>query len=256
MVGGIVEAEGEKWLHAPFSAGFGAVCWRRPLATWAWAGVLMALEEWARGEGLTGISLVLTPWFYHPSRDETLQFCLLKAGYTLAGAELTAFLSASRGIAAKGRQNARRAQRHGAQLMELELGEAYRFIKRCKDEAGLPVSVTEDEMLNLAAAVGDKLGAWGVFFHGELGGAMIVQRLNPRCSLGFMWAHDDRFSKARAADFLVVRAAEAEFSLGAKVFDLGTVSIGGEVVEGVERFKRKLGAAHALRARYIRRLDG
>jgi len=253
LTGGVVrDAEGPS-LRSPFSSSFGGLAPVGRLSLRQALAVVAELEAWARREGVRRIVLQPPPLVYASQVDETLEFALRHAGFAQIAAELTYYLDGLDGIDPVVPRNARKAQAEGCRFAETDdLAGVIEFLAGIKTLRGHPFDLRAEDVVRLAAEFPGRVSAFEVTREGERVAAMLAYALSRRVVLGFHWAQRAEAQQHRPTDLLVLEAARWAFARGARVFDLGTTTLGGEPEWGVTRFKEKFRPLGALRRRFAR----
>ncbi|HWQ28242.1 MAG TPA: GNAT family N-acetyltransferase [Dehalococcoidia bacterium] len=253
LTAGVVDDGGGPVLRSPFSASFGGPVLVERLSLRQAIAVVSALEAWARAEGLAQIVLQPPPAIYWRDLDESLEFALRYAGYTVAGTELTYYLGGLGGLHPVVLRNARKATAAGCRVVPTaDLDRVWEFLAGVKALRGHPFDLRREDTVRLGEAFPGRVVGFEVRHAGETVAAMLAYLLNERTTLAFHWAQRPEAQHYRPSDLLVLEAARWAFARGARTFDLGTVTLAGQPVWGVARFKEKFRPFAALRRRYAK----
>jgi hypothetical protein len=253
LTAGVVDDGVGPVLRSPFSASFGGPVLVERLSLRQAIAVVSALDAWARAEGLARIVLQPPPAIYWRDVDESLEFTLRHAGYTLAGTELTYYLGGLDRLDPVVLRNARKASAAGCSVVQTaDLGRVWEFLASVKALRGHPFDLRREDITRLAEAFPGRVVGFEVRRAGETAAAMLAYVLNRYATLGLHWAQRPEAQHLRPTDLLVLEAARWAFARGARAFDLGTTTLDGEPEWGVTRFKEKFRPLGALRRRFVR----
>ena len=252
---GLIAEDGLTILTAPFSAGFGGFLLKPGLSIRKMLALLEAARQAAKRLGANAIRLITPPFIYQEQISDALDYALVASGFSEEPGELTAFLSCGKQIGAQARQNAKRALKEGLVFeADYDLAEIHGFIAEEKEKLKFSFNLPLAPLLELNRRIPQAIYGARLALKGATAAAIIGQRINQRASLGFAWAHDPEFSPMKPVDLLLAETARQAFAEGRQFWDMGTVTLGGKLVQGVARFKNKFDPDYALRRKFQIRL--
>lgn len=253
LAGGIVPSAGRRELAAPFSASFGGISHTPGLSLGEAVALVDELIRAAGRYGVQSIRLAQPPSIYSTETDDRLDFALLHAGFTPATADLTLYLSGgNRTTRSSVVRNVKRAENNGLEFRETDDAAAvWDLLHRWKESRKLPLSVSRGDLAALKAAFPDHIRAFLTLSGNRPIGAMVLYQLNRRTALAFAWDEDEDYRSSRPNDFMLTRVINVALTGGTACLDLGTVTLQGEPVWGVTRFKENFGPRGALRKTYV-----
>ena len=110
---------------------------------------------------------------------------------------------------------------------------------------------TLEELVRLFELFPDRLVVFEATLEGKVVGGCLVIVCNTSASIAFYICDDGEHRPLRVAEAALAGAAGFLKRSGCRYFDLGTVSMQGELNWGLVRFKAKFGGTVQLRERYV-----
>ncbi|GAB3825013.1 hypothetical protein GCM10028821_05140 [Hymenobacter jeollabukensis] len=225
------------------------------------------LEEWLRAvhetlaaQGCLAWQLRLPPFAYEPTSG-ALVAALERLGYWVELAEIDTYLPLDQPYEARLHPSERRrlhkCQRHGFRFEQeppLLLPLAYEFLRRCREEKGQALSLSEAQLTALFRdfprdyllfSVRDAAGDWAALTVAVLAGRGVLYNFYPASPLRY-----NAFSPV-----VLLNAGLHAFGLasGLRLLDLGTSTLPEGQNESLLRFKRHLGGVPSLKLTLTRR---
>lgn len=217
------------------------------------------LEEWLRAvhQELGGQRwrLRLPPFAYEPATSGPLVAALQRLGYQVELAEIDTYLPLDEAYEARLHPSERRrlhkCQRHGFRVEQeppLLLPLAYEFLRRCREEKGQALSLTEAQLTALFRAfprdyllfsVRDAAGDWAALTVAVLAGRGVLYNFYPASPLRY-----NAFSPVVLLNAGLHAFGQAS---GLRLLDLGTSTLPEGLNESLLRFKRHLGGVPSLK---------
>ena len=221
------------------------------------------LEAWLRAarqqaEAAASTSawwLRLPPFAYEPATSGPLVAALQQLGYQVALAEIDHYLPLDQTYEARLHPSERRrlhkCQRHGFRVEQeppLLLPLAYEFLRRCREEKGQVLSLTEAQLTGLFRdfprdyllfSVRDAQGEWAALTVAVLAGCDVLYNFYPASPLRY-----NAFSPV-----VLLNAGLHAFGQASslRLLDLGTSTLPTGLNESLLRFKRHLGGTPSLK---------
>ncbi|WP_227763862.1 hypothetical protein [Hymenobacter sp. 15J16-1T3B] len=220
------------------------------------------LDEWLRtaheqlaAHGCRSWQLRLPPFAYEPARSGALVAALQRLGYQVELAEIDTYLPLSQPYEARLHPSERRrlhkCQRHGFRFEQeppLLLPLAYEFLRRCREEKGQALSLTEAQLAALFRdfprdyllfSVRDAAGDWAALTVAVLAGRGVLYNFYPASPLRY-----NAFSPVVLLNAGLHAFGQAS---GLRLLDLGTSTLPEGLNESLLHFKRHLGGVPSLK---------
>ncbi|WP_400191179.1 hypothetical protein [Hymenobacter sp. B81] len=230
---------------------------------------LAVVREWiALGEqelaacGARQLTLRLPALAYAPRAGAQVAEALRLGGYRVALAEIDSYLPLDQPYEAQLHTSERRrlhkCRRHGLHVEQeprLLLPAAYAFLRRCREEKGQSLSLSEAQLTALFTAfprhyflfsVRDPAGEWAALTVAVLVGNGVLYNFYPASPL-----HLNAFSPVVLLNAGLHAFGQAS---GLRLLDLGTSTLPGGLNESLLRFKRHLGGRPSLKLTFTRTL--
>ncbi|RTQ52420.1 GNAT family N-acetyltransferase [Hymenobacter gummosus] len=221
---------------------------------------LAAVQQQLTAQGLRRLTLRLPPFAYEPQRSGPLVAALQRQGYRVQLAEMDTYLPFSRDYEAhlhpSERRRLHKCERHGLRFEQeppLLLPLAYDFLRRCREEKGQRLSLTEERLTQLFRdfprdyllfSVRDAQGDWAALTVAVLAGGGVLYNFYPASPLRY-----NSFSPV-----VLLNAGLHAFgrASGLRLLDLGTSTLPTGPNESLLRFKRHLGGVPSLKLTLVR----
>ncbi|WP_139361927.1 hypothetical protein [Hymenobacter sp. CRA2] len=220
------------------------------------------LDEWLRrvhealaAQAVTSLTVRLPPFAHEPRTSGALVAALQRAGYQISQAEINTHLPLDRTyeahLAPSERRRLHKCQRHGFQVEQeppLLLPLAYEFLRRCREEKGQALSLTEEQLTGLFRqfprdyllfSVRDAAGEWAALTVAVLAGRGTLYNFYPASPLRY-----NAFSPVVLLNAGLHAFGQAS---GLRLLDLGTSTLPTGLNESLLRFKRHLGGVSSLK---------
>ncbi|WP_160328188.1 GNAT family N-acetyltransferase [Solirubrum puertoriconensis] len=242
--------------RSPWQAPFGGPQLLRPDVP---AGVL---DEWLTqvhlglaARGAQRLVQRLAPFAYEPRTMGPLVAALQRTGHTISLAEIDSYLPLEHAYDARLHPSERRrlhkCLRHGFRVEQeppLLLPLAYEFLRRCREEKGQTLSLTQEQLMDLFRrfpreyllfSVRDAAGEWVALTVAVLAGRGVLYNFFPASPLQY-----NSFSPVVLLNAGLHAFAQAS---GLRLLDLGTSTLPTGHNESLLRFKRHLGGVFSLK---------
>ncbi|UYZ61082.1 GNAT family N-acetyltransferase [Hymenobacter latericus] len=249
--------------RSPWQAPFGGPQLLRPDVP---AGVL---DEWLTlghlglaARGARQLVQRLAPFAYEPRTMGPLVAALQRTGNRVSLAEIDSYLPLDQAYEARLHPSERRrlhkCLRHGFRVEQeppLLLPLAYEFLRRCREEKGQALSLTQEQLLDLFRrfpreyllfSVRDAAGEWVALTVAVLAGRGVLYNFYPASPLQY-----NSFSPVVLLNAGLHAFAQAS---GLRLLDLGTSTLPTGLNESLLRFKRHLGGVPSLKLTLEREL--
>lgn len=217
---------------------------------------LRAAQQQAEAAAGTGAWWLRLPAFaYEPATSGPLVAALQRLGYQVALAEIGNYLPLDQPYEARLHPSERRrlhkCQRHGFRVEQeppLLLPLAYDFLRRCREEKGQHLSLTEAQLTRLFRdfprdyllfSVRDEAGDWAALTVAVLAGREVLYNFYPASPLRY-----NAFSPVVLLNAGLHAFGQAS---GLRLLDLGTSTLPTGLNESLLRFKRHLGGVPSLK---------
>ncbi|GAB2968383.1 hypothetical protein GCM10027048_44050 [Hymenobacter coalescens] len=212
--------------------------------------------------GAERLRLRLPPFAYEPVTSGPLVAALQRQGYRVELAEIDAYLPLDRsyeaGLHPSERRRLHKCERHGLRFEQeppLLLPLAYDFLRRCREEKGQTLSLSEAQLTALFRdfprdyllfSVRDAAGDWAALTVAVLAGRGVLYNFYPASPLRY-----NAFSPV-----VLLNAGLHAFgrASGLRLLDLGTSTLPTGPNESLLRFKRHLGGVPSLKLTLTRGL--
>ncbi len=251
---------GLRVFRSPLGASFGGIV-LNDLSLQKVYGVVDALNSWLASQGFLRAELVLPPACYWRRWDESLEFALHATGYGLVSVEATAVVDLTsfdrENLKPAFLRNLRRSQTSGITVRRSQdPKDFYGILERNLASKKAKPTHSLDEIGRLMELFPDEIVLHEALFDGKVVGGSLIFRCNETCALAFYICDDSQYRKFRVTDRVLFECVNWLRGLGHRYFDLGTVSMGGDVNWGLVQFKSKLADLTFARKRYATRFGG
>lgn len=245
-------------IRSPWGASFGGpVLARNRFADAALA--VEALLEHAREKDWKRISLTPAPMQYHAVPDASLEFALLKAGFSVhrrelaQGIDLRALSGDTQDAYAQDcRANVRKARRAGIEVRPTEDIPAFHAIlEDSRRRLGTRPTHSADDLRRLRANLGEAFVLLGAYRDGELVGGLLGFAANARVFLNFYNCTKDEARGSGVDNLLNHEAIDRARQKGFHYYDFGTSSVDMKANEGLIKFKESFGSQSRFRDTYL-----
>lgn len=136
-----------------------------------------------------------------------------------------------------------------------ELPEIYRFIEKCRKERGQDLSMSLNRLLQVAKEIPDHLLIASLKNQNQLVAASIIIRVTSTCWYQFYPAHSFEFNRESPMVSLLSQIYEHAREQGAKILDLGTSEFNGKPLDGLLKFKSRVGGVASSKKVYTKYLN-
>ncbi len=240
---------------SPVRAPYASVEWSQGLELAELYTFLKTVEDKLKLEGVGAIRLKNPPEAFAPAMSAALEVILLNLGYHISSAEITATLPVTKtpyesNIDAWELRKLKQTRAKKLRFKEMhgrDLEKVYEFILSCRTERNQNLSMTFDQVHELATACKGSVVLFGAEFNDQLAAASISIRVNKKVLYNFYSAHPRAFDSLSPVVFLIHGiyqwAQKKKFSL----IDLGTSSLEGRPNFNLLNFKFRLGGIPSTR---------
>lgn len=135
-----------------------------------------------------------------------------------------------------------------------ELENVYSFLLQCRTRKNYNLSMSLQEVSNLASLFPDKVLLFGVRDDNKLVAASICIRVRNEVLYDFYHDHHASYDDFSPIVFLIKGINEYSYANGIPLLDLGTAMIGDQVNAGLLQFKLELGADHAVKYSFEKKI--
>ncbi|AYA36593.1 GNAT family N-acetyltransferase [Hymenobacter oligotrophus] len=242
--------------HSPWQAPLGGPQLLRPDVPAA------VLDEWLTlghlglaARGARQLVQRLAPFAYEPRTTGALVAALQRTGHRVSLAEIDSYLPLEQPYEARlypsERRRLHKCLRHGFRVEQeppLLLPLAYEFLRRCREEKGQALSLTQEQLQDLFRrfpreyllfSVRDAAGEWVALTVAVLAGRGVLYNFYPASPLQY-----NAFSPVVLLNAGLHAFAQAS---GLRLLDLGTSTLPTGLNESLLRFKRHLGGVPSLK---------
>ncbi len=148
-------------------------------------------------------------------------------------------------------RNSRRAERRGAQVIQLEAGACFDLLWQVKREKNYSFDYDRSRLIDQVTLFPDNFGCYGVVLEDKLVAALIEARIGTGALL-IAWDQTELGKANAAVDHLLLQRISDLFAAGRTFVDLGTVTTARTPNWGLVRHKENFGGYHALRNAYVK----
>jgi len=250
------------WVSHP-GASYGGPAWSTKLRYHHLESLITALIGYAKTQGFGRIRMTPPPAVYNTIPEESLQFALMRHGFTIARSELTQAVKLDfdedqlmNQMVNKTRTAYRKAVREGLEFRIIEKptkAEYDRFWEiLVENRAGLGVvpAHSREEIELLHNLMTDKLMMAVIEHHGKMVSVIWNFVCNQATVLEFYMAHIAEAQILRPVTFLTYHTLLWAKRQGYKWLDFGISSIDGEPTWGLMKYKENFQARHFMRTTY------
>lgn len=232
-------------LRSPFSAPFGGLHYTHEYMSYNKVYTFLSdLKEYAAGEGLKQITIILPPDLYQVNMNAKLINAFVRLGYIMELPDLNNWMNLKlfNGEWTKSEvaQNCRKAMKHGLEWSVVtsfeDMREAYQVIHRNREGLGRKIYMTLEDILKV-------MDVFPVDFFiirepsGNCVGAAILYRGHEKIVQGIFMGGDLEKRNLGVIDFMYMKLYYYYKELGYDYIDMGTSSLQGEPNPGLLRFK-------------------
>ena len=145
---------------------------------------------------------------------------------------------------------------HQSQMkfVNTSLKTAYDFISSCRKERGQSLSLSFARLVRVVKAIPEKFLIRSVESADQIAAAAIVIKVTPICWYLFYPAHSRAFDKVSPLVYLVSKLYEEAYQNGISILDLGTSQVNGTDLEGLIKFKTRIGGHITNKSTFTRSL--
>ncbi|GJM27984.1 MAG: hypothetical protein DHS20C17_06190 [Cyclobacteriaceae bacterium] len=134
------------------------------------------------------------------------------------------------------------------------LPDIYNHIKSCRDERHQRLSMDYEQLSRVVKELPNHFLLCCVKYQNQIAASAIIIKVNPYCWYQFYPAHSSEFNKESPMVFLLSRLYDYAQSQGVRVLDLGTSELNGKPLEGLIKFKSRVGGKPGRKAIYTKAL--
>ena len=133
-----------------------------------------------------------------------------------------------------------------------ELSEIYLFIEKCRQERGQSLSMSLQRLLQVAKEIPEHLVVTSLKYQQQLVAASIIIKVNSTCWYQFYPAHSLKYNRESPMVFLLSKVYTYAREQGVKILDLGTSELKGKSLDGLLKFKSRVGGIVTSRRVYTK----
>jgi hypothetical protein len=249
--------------ESPHSAPFGSVEFIDGLNPESLIFFLDEIERRLKEEGVIKILIKDTPHQYRPQQSTLLCVLLLNSGFGICKEEINSGIIIDHRdwetkISHAELKRLKKCRNEGLEfrLLDIEKMEAvYKFIKSCREEREMSLSMTWPQLMNTARSCKNDFVVFGVFRKNEMIAASISIKINQRILYDFYHAHSkstDQLSPVVSLiDGMYSYCRENNFEL----LDLGTSSLNDKINFSLLNFKTQIAGESSLKLTFVKDLN-
>lgn len=247
---------------SPFKAPFGSFEFSASLSPEALLDFIVDVGNKLKEKSVRKIQIKDAPQIYRPEQAALLSVLLQNAGYKISTTEIHTSIAVDEKpwedkisyAELKRLKKCKREKLAFKRLDENNFEKVYKFIQSCRQERGTLLSLTLDEINNVAAFCKEDFLLFSVFQDDEMIAASVSLKVNEQILYDFYHGH------TRTADTLspVVALIDGMYTYcsenGYKLIDLGTSSLGNKTNFSLLNFKTQLGGINSMKATFEKEL--
>ncbi len=130
----------------------------------------------------------------------------------------------------------------------------YQFIEACRQERNQSLSMTYKSLAKVVNALPTNFLLCTASFGNTLAAAAIVIKVTSRCWYQFYPAHSKKFNSVSPLVFLMSELYEHARMEGVEIIDLGTSEVQGSPIEGLLKFKTRIGGISSMKSNYVKEI--
>ncbi len=123
------------------------------------------------------------------------------------------------------------------------LRKIYNFIRACREERNQSLSMNYQQLAPVVHRVPNNFLLVSVGYGQELAAAAIIIKVNSACWYQFYPAHSEKFNRESPLVYLISEVYKYACNRGVKIFDLGTSEVQGKTLDGLIKFKTRMGGS-------------
>lgn len=247
---------------SPYKAPFGSFEFSTFLSPEALFKFIVDVENTLKEKGVRKIQIKDTPQIYRPEQAALLSVLLQDAGYKISATEIHTSIAVDEKpwgdkISYAELKRLKKGKRENlvfARLDESNFEKIYKFIQSCRQERGTSLSLTLDEIKNVAAFCVEDFLLFSVFQGDEMIAASVSLKVNEQILYDFYHGH------SRAVDTLspVVALIDGMYTYckvhDFHLIDLGTSSLENKTNFSLLNFKTQLGGITSMKVTFEKEL--
>jgi lipid II:glycine glycyltransferase (peptidoglycan interpeptide bridge formation enzyme) len=130
----------------------------------------------------------------------------------------------------------------------------YQFIENCRGERGQSLSMSFKQLRSVVSSVPDNFLLCTTKYALHIAAAAVVIKTSPYSWYQFYPAHSQKFNKYSPMVFLLSGLYNLARNEGVKMLDLGTSEFDGKPLEGLLKFKSRVGGERSFKEVYTKTL--
>lgn len=220
-----------------------------------------AVETRLKVLGATSLEILPVPEAHSQSRFAIQCYALLSSGFRIGQCDLnyTARMDGplSERMSYGNRKRLKKCANEGLIAERLPLQDidaVYAVIAANREGKGYPLSMTLEQVREMAVAFPEDLLLFGMTSAGELIAGAICLRVDQDVLYVFYWGDRPGYSALSPVVTLAAAIADCCRAMGISLLDVGTSTVGAEPNAGLIHFKRGLGFEESLKLRLIKSL--
>jgi len=235
---------GNRILSSHSGSSWGGLVWQNPLKYEEALEISNLIRDYADQNDCMGVEIKLSPLVYQNSPNDSLTFCLLKAGFSYCNRELTSIITFKetpylQSVDYSVRKGVNKSIRLGVTVEEnsQDWDNFYRLLSQNLAAKSAKPTHTFAELIKLKELFPDKINLWNAYLKGELVGGICNWEVKPRYWLIFYSCYEQKYISYRILNRLFFEFCDYCHSKRCKHLDFGTSSIKMNVNEGLINFK-------------------
>ena len=263
FTGAEIQSDKGLTLRSHPGASYGGIVLKRESDFEDYYGIIEALLNYSRENGIKSLSLTQTPTIYNSCGSQGVEFALTSFGFKSAVVELTQSVNLTRlgydafeSVVDKTRNACRQARKKGViyqedvPLSEENIRDFYEILVENRRALNVTPTHTEEELNRLVKLIPENLH----LAFAEAGGERIAGLLhficNPRVVLLFYVCHRRDKQSLKAAPFLLTNTLNWAKREGFEQLDFGISTVKGDPNTGLLKFKENFKTKPYLRTTY------
>lgn len=247
---------------SPCKAPFGSIEFANALSAETLFNFLNEIEAKLKKKKVKKIIIKDAPQLYRPHEAATLTVLLSDLGYRIATNEICSSVIVDESsweskISKDELYHFKRCQREQLTFGTLEitkLVEVYRFIEGCRNERGVALSLTLDQLVKTVRSCPMDFLLFAVFQDEEMIAAAITIKVNNRILYDFYYGHSKASNHLSPVVFLLDGQYAYGQQNGFQILDLGTSSLNEKTNFSLLNFKTQVGGVPSMKLTFEKEL--